>query len=380
MIKFDFSKYFETTQIYYYFFDGLFNIAEENKIDILNELSIPDSSYRTDRNKQNVVNSNHITLLSYFKYNEYDNIDREEIEILLAQIYLNFYYRKKENLIQLYNELIVYIDLKNHLVPLLKLFKLLIIMISKENFYIAKEVIREELDYLVNFINSKYFENELYTLLLLVLYFFSELPTVFIDKLPKLTIEFPKLLWFYYIIKSSKLYLQNSKIKTLEAASYYTASFIIFEETFNYERLILVTINIAVIYNVLEMYPVSIGYSRKLIKRIHYNDDNKYYIALISHYLFSLFMVGNYDEISYFINVKLFNKEQINENAAIIILLVHFFKKNILKIEYIHDKYKEFDDFKKYNQFIKTKDVNEFCNIHQSDYNKLLINKLIKLV
>lgn len=125
-ILFRLDSYVDTTQFYYYFFDGLFKKEEELKKDILEKLNIPSSTYRTNRQTTLAKNDNHIILLNYFKINPIDDSFKVEYDYLLSNIYLCLYFRKIEEIPSLSNKLEEYILQNNAYKPLFILFRILI--------------------------------------------------------------------------------------------------------------------------------------------------------------------------------------------------------------------------------------------------------------
>ena len=67
---FSLSDYFDRTQKYYYFFDGLIHFEKKLKKDVLKEVDIYEVSYRSDRLKEKVKNKNRQLLLEYFNFKD----------------------------------------------------------------------------------------------------------------------------------------------------------------------------------------------------------------------------------------------------------------------------------------------------------------------
>ena len=155
---FDLTEYFVQTKKYYYFFDGLFILEKRLKKDILEELNIPDSTYRTNRLKVFTKNKNHIHLLEYFNYKVVEG-SQAMYEKCLVKIFNAVYYRETNELIVLKEELEGYILENNYLKPVFILFKLLIAITITSNYQILLQENKKFLDYL-NLFPKDYFTSE----------------------------------------------------------------------------------------------------------------------------------------------------------------------------------------------------------------------------
>ena len=105
---FSLEEYFEKTQKYYYFFDGLIAYEKKLKKDVLKTVDIYETSYRADRLKSKVKNGNKIILLNHFGYNEIDINSQLKYEICISKIYYCTYYVKFDILQELLNEIDTY--------------------------------------------------------------------------------------------------------------------------------------------------------------------------------------------------------------------------------------------------------------------------------
>ena len=91
---FSLEDYFERTQKYYYFFDGMMTYEKKLKKDILKEVDVYENSYRVERLRPLVKNANKKLLLDYFKYNTTDPKSRLKYEICVSKIYYCSYFLK----------------------------------------------------------------------------------------------------------------------------------------------------------------------------------------------------------------------------------------------------------------------------------------------
>ena len=100
---FKLDKYFNKTDKYYHFFDGLFSYNKQNKDNTLIGLNIIPSSYRVERTRSVVKNNNIPILLDYFGYNKISKEMQKKYEALFAKIYYCCYY-KSQNSFEYYLE------------------------------------------------------------------------------------------------------------------------------------------------------------------------------------------------------------------------------------------------------------------------------------
>lgn len=67
---FKLTTYYSETNKYYYFFDGMFKIRNLSKLETLDGLNIPSSTYRINRKNSLLKNDNHKAILNFFNVNE----------------------------------------------------------------------------------------------------------------------------------------------------------------------------------------------------------------------------------------------------------------------------------------------------------------------
>ena len=148
------SDYFNSTQKYYYFFDGLFNNLEESKRDILDSLNIPDSTYRTNRQKIVAKNNNHHILTKYFNYSTLDLNNQKAYENTLSRILNYIYFRKTDKIIESRKLLEEYIKDNNYLKPIFTVIKILIDI--RDNCCITNNYVSKQANRLNDYIKDKY--------------------------------------------------------------------------------------------------------------------------------------------------------------------------------------------------------------------------------
>ena len=126
--KLSLDYYFNTTSIYYSFFDGLFSMLDIDKDSALKSLNIVPSSYRNQRSNLSVKNkSNIMALLDSFEYSDINKSMQEEYECLINKVYYSCYYRQSQKLKLLLACIDEKITENNILKPLLCLFKVFIV-------------------------------------------------------------------------------------------------------------------------------------------------------------------------------------------------------------------------------------------------------------
>lgn len=92
---FNLSAYFGITNKYYFFFDGMFKIKNESKLEALDSMNIPSSTYRKSRKDNIIKNDNHLILLKYFDISE--KLGKlEDYEQVINELFSNIYYKNNQ--------------------------------------------------------------------------------------------------------------------------------------------------------------------------------------------------------------------------------------------------------------------------------------------
>ena len=293
---FKLNDYFDTTQKYFYFLDGLFKSCDRNKKDILDELLIPDSTYRTNRLKLKARNSwTYLPIVEFFGYNPIDSSKQKQYELCLARIYHSIYFKEPNILQKLLVELNGYIDEHNYLEPIFVLFRCHVIINLTSAYSNAMDMIRNDLEYLSLF-KKNYFTSELQ-------FFYMVLSMYAGEKVNEIDLEIyaskhKELLWLYYYLRGSYNYLNKNDVGAL---NYYEFAAEIFLKDYNIDRYCTVSNNISFIYNTLGKYALSLDNSSKMISYAFSSvEANRRSRFAAKHYLFACFMLDRYEEIIQF--------------------------------------------------------------------------------
>ena len=290
---FSLDDYFKKTRNYFTFIDGVFKLTSSKKKDVFEKLLIPDSTYRTNRLKEKAKYKwSYLPILEYFGYKDVNPNDQRKYELLLAKIYHNAYFKNVDTLNKLLIELNIVIDENNYLKPVFVLFRVLINAIINNHYSIQFANTKEDLEYLEHF-RKDYLTEELIFLFLILKYYFGK--HVNNVEMENYAVNYPKLLWLYYMLKGSYNYLHS---KDDEALSYYELLLDIFWKDFNIERFSVFTSNVAFIYNIRCKYSLSLEKSSKLISYSlatdNISENNKY---SVKHFIFSSYMLNKFDNI-----------------------------------------------------------------------------------
>ena len=290
---FSLDDYFKKTRNYFTFIDGVFKQTSSKKKEVLDKLNIPDSTYRTNRAKDRAkYNWSYLPILEYFGYKNVNPNDQRKYELLLAKIYHNAYFKNVDTLNKLLIELNIVVDENNYLKPVFVLFRVLINAIINNHYSIQFANTKEDLEYLEHF-RKDYLTEELIFLFLILKYYFGK--HVNNVEMENYAVNYPKLLWLYYMLKGSYNYLHS---KDDEALSYYELLIDIFWKDFNIERFSVFTSNVAFIYNIRCKYSLSLEKSSKLISYSlatdNISENNKY---SVKHFIFSSYMLNKFDNI-----------------------------------------------------------------------------------
>ena len=336
---FSLNEYFENTQKYYYFFDGMVTYINKTKKEVLKEVDIYESSYRSDRLKPKVRNNNKNILLNYFKYKDVDKHSQLKYEVCISKIYYCSYYLKLDVLEELLKELDTYIEENNYLKPLFILFKIFGKMTFSDQYNEKKEIFKKEIDYLKAFMKTNYFTNELaYLYSIIMLLFKVEEDT---HKLDEFSNTFKELNWYDYTIRGNYYFVKQ---KDYDSLMYYTAALKEFNKSYNMERILLTTNNIALAYNLLEKYQLSLDETEKVIKYTFSQKYSRLIRSIAMHYIFSNYMLKRYEEVLNFYNVIVLNEEFLHETSIVAIILSAYKLKKMNQITKLIEKNKEAKD------------------------------------
>ena len=316
---FSLEDYFERTQKYYYFFDGMMTYEKKLKKDVLKEVDVYENSYRVERLRPLVKNANKKLLLDYFKYNATDPNSRLKYEICISKIYYCSYFLKLDILKELLLELELYIAENNYLKPLFLLFKVFGTIPFYNDIEEVKGIFENEIKYLKAFIKTKYFTGELAYLYKVVLLHFDV--DVNILELDEYSNIFRELRWFDYTIRANYYYFKD---KDFDSLMYFNAALDEFNKAYNVERQLRSISNIGLAYNMLDKYQLSINVTEKVIKYVFSQEYSDWIESIAMHYLFSLYMLKRYEEVIDFYEVIVLNESFLNDVSVIIIIVSAF--------------------------------------------------------
>lgn len=335
--------YFEKTNKYYYFFDGMFKYKNKLKKEVLVDLNIPASTYRLNRIIDVAKNDNHKTLLSYFEIQPLDETYQTKYEILLSRLYMAIYYKyeAKED----YIELEKYINLNNYLKPIFVLFRIMYMMNQNKLYSEIINDIKEDVEYISHF-PKEFFESELESMFLMVLLYANKSKEAIHNK--NCYSKYPNQLWMYYHIMGTVAYQEEDYSKSI--LFYSKAEKLYFEDS-NIKRYILAKNNIAAMYNKLKFPQLAL---EVIIPILNYvlNEETKYPYTkhIVMHYLMALFMLEDYNQIILFNEMYLGN-DSIKVRVSMIVVLLSY---------YLQDYRKEEIDFQIIEYCDLTKNIYEF--------------------
>lgn len=301
---FKLSSYYIASNKYYYFFDGMFKIKNLSKLETLDGLAIPSSTYRTNRKSSILKNDNHKTLLEFFEVN--DNLRKiNEYENVMSELFSFLYYKHSgTEVLESRKWIDKFINDENYLKPIFILFRILTNIIMHKEINKILEVISIDIDYLSKF-PSEYFIDDFGALYNILMYFAGKSD----DCIKDYTIDtkYPYLSWLYHHLRGSLNFYKNNYT---EAIIYYKNAISCYLGDLNVPRILECYINIAAMYNRIKSYKEAINILIPVIEYSLYEIKN---IAIkrysLMHYLISLMMVEDYEKI---INVISRLKEEDN--------------------------------------------------------------------
>lgn len=312
MFSVNLNSYFYSTKKYYCFFDVLLKKEDGLKKDIMDDLHINYSTYRSNKRKDNSSKEYIEKLLNHFNYNDVSINNKEKYEILLSRIYYTFYYKQMNELPILLKELEKCILDNNYLKPLFIAFKLLCVI---NNDSCIDNIIcnySEEIKYLADFQND-YFIDELKLLRLLILFYLEY--SVDKNEMENLTYEYPQFAWFYNHVMGSYYYKKGNDVK---AYIYYNEALRYYDIDQNIIRKLQTINNIACTLNLEHMYVASLDKTQSVINYIYGQENNLWVGYITQHYLFSLFMLKRYEDIISFLDIKILDYDKLNYISTII--------------------------------------------------------------
>ncbi len=371
---FSLQNYFDYTNRYYYYFDGMFKYTDKLKKEVLVDLNIPASTYRLNRIIDNAKNDNHITLLNYFQTHQIDKNYQSKYEKLLSRLYMAIYYKYDSKAD--YQELESYIEQNNYLKPIFILFRILLKMNQNKLYAEIMEDIREDVSFISHF-PKEFFYEELEAIFLMVLLYANQSKEAIGDK--TCYSKYPSLLWMYYHVMGSVAYTEEDYSK---AILFYEKAEKIYLEDSNIKRYCIAKNNIAAMYNKLHFPQLALEVITPVLNYV-LNEETKYSFTkhIIMHYLMALFMLEDYQQIILF-NEMYLNDEELKVKVTMLIVLLAYFKMNYKKeeidyqiIEYSDMANQIYDNLYEKKKFSK-EIFQQFCT---SDYLKY-IAKTMKFI
>lgn len=323
---FKLTTYYSETNKYYYFFDGMFKIRNLSKLETLDGLNIPSSTYRINRKNSLLKNDNHKAILNFFNVNE--NLkDMIKCEKTLSELFSCLYFKQSEEKILEYKKQIdIYILDDNYLKPIFMLFRILIKIIMTKDIVNVLDNIKLDVDYISKF-PGEYYENDFKVLFNIIMYFAHKSDDYLKDY--EIDAKYPYLTWLYYHLRGSFNYYNHNYS---EAIIYYKNAIKCYLNDLNVSRILECQINIAAMYNRINGYRETINTLVPLIEYALYETDNhalKCYS--IMHYFIALMMVNDYEKIISTLN-KLGSIELVNDVSA----MVGIVASKILKIKVLN--------------------------------------------
>lgn len=360
---FKLDEYFVETDKYYHFFDSLFSYNKCNKDNILISLNIIPSSYRVERTRSVVKNNNISILLDYFGYSKISKEMQIKYEALFAKIYYCCYYKSHSSFDFFINELNEFLKEKNVLYPIVVLFKVFLYANMEMDLRDCKVILKDELDYLKSFYDTKYFTEDLQYLYLSMLYFFncySSKNADILNKIKEYSIRIPKLSWLCLNVRASKEYLSRNPKDAIALFSPLAEEY---KENNNMIRYFHTINNLASLYNIINEYEYSLKYTSKVIEYLFSSTEHEKWITyILTHYLYSLLQLKKYNEILQFIDIIIFDKKYLSDISATICLIASRelgFVTLSSGVEVIAKKYRCYNIVKKYYETMDTNYLKE---------------------
>lgn len=315
---FNLSAYFGITNKYYYFFDGMFKIKNESKLEALDSMNIPSSTYRKSRKDNIVKNDNHLILLKYFGISE--RLGKlEDYEQVINELFSNIYY-KNNQAIEKYSKMLEgYIEDNNYLKPIFTLFNILVKIVTLKETKKIYDGIKEDIDYLC-FFSEDYFEKDFKILYRILLYFAGRSDACLKDYL--MDDKYPHLSWLYYHLRGTLNYYSKNYTG---AILYYTSAMNFYLRDLNIKRVLDCQLNIGAMYNYIHAYKDALNKLSPLVEyAVYQTTDIPLRCYSIMHYFIALLQIDAYDEIMFALNNWESGPEIINDVSAMVGIIASY--------------------------------------------------------
>ena len=315
---FNVSAYFGITNKYYYFFDGMFKKKNESKLEALESLNIPSSTYRKSRKDNIIKNDNHLILLKHFGINEkLGNLT--DYEQVINELFSSIYY-KNNQAIEKYSKMLEgYIEDNNYLKPLFKLFDVLVKIVTLKESKKIIDGIKDDIDYLC-FFSEDYFEEDFKILYRILLYFAGRSDTCLKDYL--MDDKYPHLSWLYHHLRGTFNYYTKNYA---EAILYYTSAMNFYLRDLNIKRVLDCQLNIGAMYNYIHAYKDALNKLSPLVDyAVYQTTDIPLRCYSIMHYFIALLQIDAYDEIMLALNNWESIPEIINDVSAMVGIIASY--------------------------------------------------------
>ena len=347
--QYNLDEFFTSAKKYYYFIDGMFKYKDILKKQLLVDLMIPESTYRANRSNDNFANKNHLKLFKHFRVNVAKKEYQTDYELLLTKIFINVYYRRFSEIVNVMDFLETCIQQNNHLKPIFVLFRTFIICNDYITFEQITERTKEDFHYLSCF-PKEYYGKQFYKMYEILKFFIDSKKTNPLDiNNSEITHE---LLGIYYGILANK-YRENNKIG--ESILYNQLALKQFQKDFNITRMTTTASNIGYLCNHIFEFDLSILNLEPFVEYISYqknsNELDKFNRIIIFQYLYALFMSKKFDKIIRIFEIAEIKKEMLTETSICILL----FTLKHLKINYI-----QYEDYFDFNNNLKAKIIFDY--------------------
>lgn len=369
---FKLDNYYKVTKRYYYFFDGMFKLKNESKMDVLRSLNLPSSTYRLNRKSDYIKNKNHLPLLKYFGISN-RMLKQEACEDLLSRAYSVLYYKQEEEYESIKNSLEKCIEKNNYLKPIFLLFKVLFLIITNREIKSILEIIKEDVLFLANF-PEEYFDNEFKVINAIILHFSGIYQHGLKSRM--LNSNYPYLSWLYYHLYGSN-YFYNREYSN--ALIFYDNALKLYKEDLNIKRQLECQMNIGAMYNYLGEYSIAIQKLEPLVEHSIFQTDNfplKCYS--IMHYVISLMETNQFHSILRIIrNINIKYVNDITSMVGIIASFIEKVKKEEL-LEALKFKTEQSKDVKIVFEYLyhSTPAPKDFIEDNSYYYMRLIKNKI----
>lgn len=313
---FNLNKYYEMSKYSLIYYDKLVNdkIKDLNitKNEILQDFNISTTSFnRCKKNECKIGKSISNKLQLFFNVTPITMINKEELEKVLEEIYLKFYYKK--DIMNYETKIDEYISINTILNPILYLFKF---FIKASNYKNPNQIYMENYNlYSMIHNHSDFFVNEFKELLILLEILFSD------------------------TIKSYNVSVENSRIKpvlyqALANCAYRNDDYALviyygekakieFQKTLNLDRIASLNLMLFLAYNVIGEFDVTYRIAFDQCNYYLLNDfSNRRAKGTIIHFCISCLGLQKYDEAIEWIN-KL-DKSKIGMGEYLILLVAYY--------------------------------------------------------